>query len=71
MKSTCFHLKDFMGNVHVKRGSPSGKGVLEMRSVCTALERGTQANRGLGAALSPHRPCPDPELEGTCKLRLG
>lgn len=38
-----------------KKGSPSGKGVLERRSVCTAVE-GASGNGGAGAALSCHRP---------------
>lgn len=67
-----FSFEGFYVKFAFKKGSPSGKGMLEMRSVCTAMERGTQGNCGVGgSALCCYRPSTDPELEGTSKLRLG
>lgn len=62
MKSTCFHLKGFV-KFACKKRHPRGKGVLEMRSVCTGVEPGEGEKGGLwgGAALSCHMSYPDQE----------
>lgn len=47
-----FSFEGFYVKFAFKKGSPSGKGMLEMRSVCTAMERGTQGNCGVGGVPS-------------------
>lgn len=42
-----FSFEGFYVKFAFKKGSPSGKGMLEKRSVCTAMERGTQGNCGV------------------------
>lgn len=66
-----FSFEGFYVKCACKKRQPQWqRGVRDEKCVYSPGE-GNAGDCGLGAALSSHRPCTDPQLEGTCRLRLG
>ena len=71
MKSTCFHLKDFMRNLHVKkRQSQWQRGVRDKK--CVHRRGGARRWWGGSGPQLPHvRSYPDPRVGGNLQAKAG